>query len=426
MVRCELPNGLRIIVKRNPLSPAVAVRLCLHSGTVQDPAGREGAALATSIVIEEGTGKRTGRQIADMIDFIGAEIGTTVDRHSTMLLGSMMRGDLESILKLFLEMLTQPSFPRGELTKVRGQMLGQLREEEHDTGAVAGKALRQMLYKNGHPYRRAGGGTRRSIQALERGDLVRLHRERYHPSGGILVIVGDVKEKEMLQKASTIFRRWKKSGPPVPPPVPDAVTRERLLVKATTLPDKTQSDIALGFVGIRRNDPDFFNAVVLNQILGAFGLGGRLGLRIREEEGLAYYVYSSIQPGVGPGPFLVRAGVHPDHVSHATTMILEEIDRIRQKKVKPAELDETKRFMIDSLPLRLETNEGIAAFLLNEEYNGLGPDYLARYGDLVGAVTREGVLAAARRLLRTDAFSLAVAGPPLPVPLEESLGALVV
>jgi len=118
MVRCELPNGLRIIVKRNPLSPAVAVRLCLHSGTVQDPAGREGAALATSIVIEEGTGKRTGRQIADMIDFIGAEIGTTVDRHSTMLLGSMMRGDLESILKPKSLSVSGDFNPRGNVKTV--------------------------------------------------------------------------------------------------------------------------------------------------------------------------------------------------------------------------------------------------------------------------------------------------------------------
>ncbi len=425
MVRSELPNGLKIIVKRNPLSPSVAIRLSLHTGTLQDPAKGEGTALATSILLEEGTRKRSGKQIAEMIDFIGADMGVTVDKHSTLLLASLMRDDLDSILKLALEMLTEPVFPQAEMSKVTGQLISNLREDEHDTRTVALKALRGMLYKAGHPYRRPGGGTRKSIRALKKSELVRFHKERYHPAGGILIIVGDVKEKETLRKASAIFGRWKRKGEASPPPAPDAVTKPRIQIKTKAMVDKTQNDIALGFIGIRRKDPDFYNVVVLNQILGAFGLGGRLGNRIREEAGLAYYVYSAIQPSVGPGPFIVRAGVHPDHVAKAVTLTLEEIDRIRQKKVTVQELEETKQFMIGSLPLRLETNEGIAAFMLNEEYNELGPDYLSRYGDLISEVSRDGVMDVARRLLHTDAFSLSVAGPPLPAPLEESIGALV-
>lgn len=422
MVRSELPNGLRIIVKRNSLSPSVAVRLCIHSGTLQDPAGSEGTALATSILLEEGTRKRTGRQIAEMIDFIGADLGVTVDKHSTLLLASLMKNDLDSILKLALEILTEPVFPQAEMSKVTGQLISNLREDENDTRTVALKALRGMLYSRSHPYRRPGGGTRKSIRTLKKKELVRFHKERYHPAGGILIIVGDVKERETLRKASAVFGRWKRKGDAFPPPAPDAVTRPSIQIRTKEMVDKTQNDIALGFVGIRRSDPDFYNAVVLNQILGAFGLGGRLGNRIREEAGLAYYVYSSISPSVGPGPFIFRAGVHPDHVSRAVTMILEEIDRVRQLKVSKQELDETRQFLIGSLPLRLETNEGIAAFMLNEEYNDLGPDYLGKYGELINGVTREGVLGVARRLLRTDAFSLSVAGPALPAPLEESIG----
>lgn len=425
MTRTVLDNGLRIIVKRNPLSPAVAVRLCIHSGTLQDPAGAEGTALATSLLLEEGTRRRTGKQIAEMIDFIGADIGATVDKHSTLLLASLLKGDLDAALKLFLEMLTEPVFPKAEMTKVIGQLLSSIREDEHDTRAVSIKALRKLLYRRGHPYRRPGGGTRRSIRSLGKGDLARFHRRHYHPVGGILVIVGDVQERQTMKRAAAVFGRWKAAGEGTPPPAPDATTIPSIQMRTKEMPDKTQNDIALGFVGIRRKDPDFYNAVVLNQVFGAFGLGGRLGNRVREAAGMAYYVYSSIQPSVGPGPFLVRAGVHPDHVAPAVSMILEEIDRIRQSRITARELEETKQFMIGSLPLRLETNEGIAAFLLNEEYYGLGPDYLSRYGGLVGAVTREGVLDAAQRLLRSDAYSLSVAGPALPAPLEQSLGALV-
>ncbi len=424
MVRGELPNGMRVIVKRNRLSPAVAVRLCLHTGSVHDPAGREGLALTTSALLEEGTRKRTGAEISEMIDFLGAETGASVDKHSTLLLGSMMRGDLDAILKLFVEMLIEPVFPARDLEKVKGQLIGDLREDENDTRSVAMKALQTILYGRRHPYGRPGGGTVRSIRCLARRDLVAFHNGRYYPRGAILVIVGDVNEREALRKATSVFRRWKGDGPAEPPDVPDAAPMKKTVVRVKAMADKTQNDLALGFVGIRRLDPDFHAAVVLNQVLGAFGLGGRLGGRIREEEGLAYYVYSAIRPSVGPGPFVIRAGIHPDHVGRAVRLVLEEIDRIRERRVSRRELDETKRYLIDSLPLRLETNEGIAAFLLNEEYYGLGPGYLTRYREELTSVTAADLLRVAGRLLSAERFALSVAGPPLPAPVEESIASL--
>ncbi|NNE08596.1 MAG: insulinase family protein [Gemmatimonadetes bacterium] len=424
MIRTVLPGGLRVIVKTNRLSPSVAVRLVLHSGTMPDPVGKEGLANLTSSLLEDGTKKWTGDTIAEKTDFIGADFGVSVDRHATVFVSSFLREHLAFMLGLGRELLANPVFPAKEIRKVQGQILSDLREDEHDTGAVAMKNLRRFLYPRTHPYGRPASGTKKTIPALKRSDLVRFHRDEYRPSGGILMIVGDVKESEAVAAAKRAFGSWRGNGRSGPPEVPGAKGPRRIRTKAHVIAQKSQCDIALGMVGIRRLDPDFFAAIVLNQILGAFGLGGRLGNRIREQEGLAYYVYSALSPTVGPGPFVIRAGVHPSQVGRAVALMVEEIDRIRQKKVTDREIEETRRFMIDSMPLRLETNEGIAAFHLNEEYYGLGPHYLEKYRESVQAVTKEEVLAVAQRLLRPDAFGLSVAGPALPAPLEDLVGPL--
>ncbi|MFH1278871.1 MAG: pitrilysin family protein [Candidatus Eisenbacteria bacterium] len=419
MTRIELSNGLRVIVRTNRLSPSVAIRLCLQTGSVHDPAGKEGLSLATGLMLEEGTRERTGKEIAELVDYLGAETDVAVDKHSTVLVASLLTKDLGTILRLLRETAAEPVFPARELGTIKGQLLTGIQEEEHDTRVVSLRTLARLLYPAGHPYRRPGGGVRRSVGSLGRRDLVRFHGDRYHPRGAILVVVGDVDEEKTARLVARVFGSWKKDGDPGPPDVPDAKGPKRTAAKAVVVPDKTQSDIAFGFIGIRRTDPDFHGVGVMNQILGAFGLGGRLGNRIREEEGLAYYVHSSLHASVGAGPYVIRAGVHPDHVKPAVRIIREEIDRIRRDLVRPSELEETRSYLVGSLPLKLETNDGIASFLLSEEYYGLGPDYLARFREGVGAVSREDVRAAARRLLREDVYSLAVAGPPLAEPLED-------
>jgi zinc protease len=413
---------MKLLVRPSTLSPSAAIRFILQTGSVHDPAGKEGLALATGLMLEEGTRRRSGREISERIDFLGAETEASVDKHSTVLAASVLEGDVGEILSLFAEAASVPVFPRKELEKVKGQLATSIREEKHDTRALAIRSLVRLLYPVRHPYRRAGGGTEASIRSLNRGDLVRFHEARYHPNGAILVLVGDVDPAKIRRIVGRTFGAWRKRGEPGPPAVPAASGPRRPAVRTVVVPEKTQSDIALGFVGIRRTDPEFHQVTVMNQIFGAFGLGGRIGNRVREKEGLAYYAHSALTASVGAGPFVVRAGVHPDHVERAVRIIREEIERIIRHLVSRRELQETKDFLIGSLPLRLETHDGLASFLLAEEYYGLGPDYRKRYRKEIAAVTREEVREAARRIFRLEAACLAVAGPPLPRPLRGPFG----
>ena len=182
--------------------------------------------------------------------------------------------------------------------------------------------------------------------------------------------------------------------------------------RAVAIPGKTQSDIMLGYPGPARSEPDFLDAVVCNTILGVFGLMGRLGDKVREEQGLAYYSFSRVDGGPGPGPWRVIAGVNPANVDQAVASIRAEIRRICEEPVDEEELKDNRAFITGSLPLRLETNEGVARTIINMERYGLGLDYLRRYTGLINEITAERVQAVAQRWLDSDAYALAVAGPP--------------
>jgi zinc protease len=179
---------------------------------------------------------------------------------------------------------------------------------------------------------------------------------------------------------------------------------------------KSQADIAYGCVGIRRSHPDYLSYSVMNNALGQYAIGGRLGDNIRERQGMAYYVFSGLDASLGAGPFTIRAGVSADNVERTIASIDVELRSVLQDGFTQQEIDESKSYLVGSLPRQLETNSAIASFLLNAEFFGLGLDYDVRLPGLLSAVTRDAAIAAARQLLDPDRATIAVAGP-WPAPL---------
>jgi zinc protease len=175
--------------------------------------------------------------------------------------------------------------------------------------------------------------------------------------------------------------------------------------------NKAQADIAYGFTSIRRDDPDYYAYWLMNNILGQYSIGGRLGDRIREREGMAYYVFSSLDANIIPGPLTIRAGVSPANVDRAIDAIDHELARFATDGPTDSETVESKQYLIGSMPRTLETNAGIAAFLQTEEFFGLGLDYDVRVPDLLMAVTRDAVHEAARRALVPASATVVIAGP---------------
>jgi zinc protease len=175
--------------------------------------------------------------------------------------------------------------------------------------------------------------------------------------------------------------------------------------------NKAQTDIAYGFTAIRRADPAYYAYWLMNHIMGQYSMGGRLGDSIRERQGMAYYVFSSLDANVVPGPLMIRAGVNPANVVRAVGSIDTELKSLVAGGPTEQELIESKQYLIGSLPRNLETNAAIAAFLQTTEYFGLGLDYDLRVPDLLRAVTRDEVHEAARRAVDPSKATVVVAGP---------------
>jgi zinc protease len=225
-----------------------------------------------------------------------------------------------------------------------------------------------------------------------------------------LAIVGDVRPDHALERAMQAFDDWTAESPApatVSAPPPSQGRRTRIIA----MPGKTQTDIAYGFTAIRRLDPRYYAYWMMNNVLGEFGLGGRLADNIRERQGMAYYAFSTLDATAGEAPLLVRAGVDPANVERALTAIDHEVSALAADGPTETELAETRAYLIGSIPRLLETNQSIATFLQASEEYGLGLDFDQRLPSLLGNVTLDEIHAAAAEVLDPARAAIAVAGP---------------
>ena len=411
IVRHELENGIVVLVRQNHSSPAVVVSGYLPVGAYDEQPEQAGLSAFTADAIMRGTTHRTFAQIYEEVESVGASVGVGGGTHTTGFGGKSLAEDLPLVLDVLADVLRYPTFPRDEVEKLRGEILTDLEERAHDTGRMANLTFHALAYPQDHPYARSLIGYTETVSTLSRDDLAGFHSGGYAPQGMVIAVVGAVEAADALAQIENTFGDWEGhtyARAPLPEVPRIAEVRERTV----SISGKTQADVVLGYPGPSRFAPDFLDAVVCNTILGIFGLMGRLGEKVRDEQGLAYYSFSRVDGGSGPGPWRIIAGVNPANVERALTSMRAEIARIRQEPAGEAELSDNKAFITGSLPLRLETNEGVAQAILDMERYGLGLDYLQRYTGLVNEITAERVQATAQRWLDPDAYALAVAGPP--------------
>ncbi|GAB4559995.1 MAG: hypothetical protein Kow0047_06300 [Anaerolineae bacterium] len=409
--RTTLPNGMVLLVRENHTSPVVIIDGYLQVGSLHEPPELAGLAAFVAPMLMRGTEKRSFTQINEEIESVGASLSFGAGRDTTDFSGQCLAEDLPLLIDILDDVLRHPTFPEEHVERVRGQKLTALQERNNDTRRVAGIAFREMLYPEGHPYRRMVEGDPETVQAIRRDDLIAFYRDHFTPQGGAIAVVGDVQAQEVADLLAETIGRWQ---PPASnqsvevPPVPPLSEVRR---KAVSLEGKTQTDLVLGVPALSRLDPDFYAATVANSILGVFGMYGRLGERVREQQGLAYYAYSALSVDKHAGVWVAIAGVAPQNVQRTIDSILDEIERMRREPVPEEELADVKAFLTGSLPLRLETNAGVSSAILEMEWFGLGFDFLQRYPDLINQVTAERVQEVVSRYLRTDAYALGIAGP---------------
>jgi zinc protease len=409
--RFTLSNGIKLIVQENHVSPSVVVRGHLWAGANSDPPERMGLARFTASAVTRGTTTRTFQEINEITESVGANVFVGGGRHLTGFGGKSLAEDFGLLIDVLSDVLLNPTFPQREVDKVRGQIITSLRELEDDTRGLANREFRRVLYTLDHPFGRPGDGTLETVPRIRRDDLENFYRTCYHPQGAVVVVVGDVQAEAVRDTLEAALGGWQPAGdaPAFEAPEVQPLTERRRYVR--TMTNKTQADIALGTVGPARAAEEYYAARLADLILGHLGLMGRLGETVRDQQGLAYYAYSGLEGGLGRGPWSVRAGVNPVSVDRAIESILAEIARLRDEPVTGQELEDGQDYLTGVLPLRLETNEGIAGTLLDMDLYQLGDDYIIRYPDLIRAVTQEQIQAAARKYLDSEHYALVIVGP---------------
>ena len=412
-VRRILDNGAAIIAKESRATPAVTLHANLRAGTVFDPADAPGLAHFLSRTVDRGTATLSADEIAERLDSRGVSLSVTVNRHVMSFVCTCLVEDYPVIVTLLAEIIRHASFPDAEVETRRSEIVTLIRQDDDNPAAVAAEGLMADLYGHAHPYGRPVRGTLASVGAIDAAALRAFHRERCGPLELSLVIVGDLEPERAIDAAAVAFADWQtdatRAGSALP--LTEVAPAARRSVRIVPMPSKAQVDIAYGFTSITRADPAFFAFTLMNNILGQYSLGGRLGDSIRERQGMAYYVFSALDASAIPGPLMVRAGVSAEHVARALASIDEELVRMANDGPTEEELADSRQYLIGSMPRTLETNIGIASYLQMIEFFGLGLDYDLRVPDLLRAVTRDQVHAAARQVLDVTRATVVVAGP---------------
>jgi zinc protease len=413
VTRFKLENGVSVVVQENPSNPTFSLRGSLPAGTMLEPAEKPGLAGITASMLTRGTEKRSALEFAGALESVGASLNASADSLASSISGQAQSKDFDRLMDLLAEMLRQPAFPAADLERLKGQVLAGLQQAKDDPDSLASRAFERAIYREGNPLR---PGTleedESGVQSITREDVYNFYRRHYGPDGMILVVVGDVKADRVRSALQSRLGSWPRNPESKMAAMPDILLQEKAVRQVVQVPDKSETSILWGHAGgLKRSDPDFYATQILNLILGGGGaLNSRLGNVIRDEQGLAYSVFSFYDSNLYPGPFQVSLGTNPANAEKAIRSLEAEIQRIRDQGVTQRELDEAVAYQTGRFPLRLETNSGLAEVLWVMEFYNLGPDYIDRYGDYYRAVTLAQVTEAARKHLHPDRATLIIAG----------------
>jgi zinc protease len=409
--RTVLSNGIVVLVYSNPATQSVVMSGNLPAGSIYEGPAQNGLAAMTAGALMRGTRSRNFQALHSALEDIGADFGIGAGVHGVGFGGKALAEDFSTLVEIMAESLRYPVFPVDQVERLRGEAMTGLKYQLQDTRRQSARAFRETLYASDHPYHYSTRGTLESLPTLTIAQLQDFHARHYGPRGMIISVAGNVVPAEVVSQIESAVGDWVNPEQPEIVRPAAAPQPEEIRRSFVALPGKTQSDVILGVVGPQRKAEDYQAARLANSILGEFGMMGRVGDVVREQSGLAYYAYSRLEGGHGPGAWLVSAGVNPANVERAIELSVSEAYRIADELVSEEELDDNKSYFVGRMPLQLETNEGLAGTVLAMEEFDLGLDYLVRLPEIIGTLTREDLQNAVRHYWRPDAYVVAVAGP---------------
>lgn len=405
--RVVLPNGLVLLLFEDRRLPVVSAQASLRQAGIYQTDGELGVASLAGSMLDEGTAKLSGVQIAEAIENVGGQLAMTGSGGAVQVLSP----DRRLGLQLLLECLTQPAFPKEPFARAKARLLAEIDENETLPETRARQRFLRLVYDT-HPLGRPSSGTAKTVTPLTPADCAAFHRRVFVPENTILAVAGDFDSAAVIAEVKQLVGGWKKAALPRLE-LPKVELPARFTQEVLSMPEAAQLHLFLGHVGIRRDDPDYYKLLVMDHVLGTGpGFTDRLSGRLRDREGLAYTVTATITTtaGLQPGVFTCYIGTDNRAFARVKTMLLEEFNRIRDEAPGDREVADARAYLVGSQLLRFGTAGGIAGQLVAAERYGLGLHYLDDYRKGVSAVTPADVQAVARKWLNPARMILVGAG----------------
>jgi zinc protease len=403
-----LPNGLTLLLFENHHLPIVVADAVVKNSRLLEPEDKAGVATLTGYVLDEGTTKLAGREIAAVIEDVGGVL--TLQPSGGVV--KVLAPDQDLALQVLFQSLAHAEFSPEALNRQRERLLAEIDEAETQPDLRAELLYRKLAYGN-HPLGRSPLGRRQTVEGLTVADCTAFYHRVFVPDNTLVAIVGDFDSKQVVETITRLTADWKKglAGKPATPAVdkPKEFTQ-----RVVSMPEAAQLHFYLGHAGIRRDNPDYYKLLVMDYVLGTGpGFTDRLSARMRDRQGLAYTVSANITSTAAeePGLFTCYIGTDAKNFDRVKGMFLEELNRLRAEKPTEEEVGDVKKYLLGSLPFQFTTDERIAARLLEAERYHLGFAYLETFPKQVSAVTPADVQAVARAYLDPSRMVLVAAGP---------------
>ena len=413
--RLVLPNGLTVVTASARSAPVFTAMLVVEAGSRYDPEGSAGLAALVGGALLEGSTSRSASSLAVAVDSMGSALDAVTGYETTAVMASGLAAHCHESLRVLSEVATSPAFASAAVAESVRRQLAELADDEVQAYDVCRQGFIKTVFR-GYRRRNPVGGLRETVSRLTVEDLEVFHRGNYRPGNAVLAIVGDLDTDELLDCAADSFGAWQGGGPlSAPPPPPPTRQRERR-VEAFAM-DTKQIHISIGNLGIARSDPLFYATSVMDVILGdSAGFGSRLATKLREEQGLAYVIESDAADSAGlePGVFWAYTATSPEHFERLVRGVMSELRLMREEPPSADELESAIGYLTGRDLLDRETSEAVAGRLVHAERHALGLDSDARYPSIIASVSRDDVLAAARRVIDPENCTFVTVGPVTP------------
>ncbi len=401
-----MANGLRVVIFEDSRLPLVSLRLIFLAGDAYEPSESVGLNSAMATMLTEGTENYSSRSLAEEIERLGASLGASSGSDNTRLSASCLSLYLPDILRLLEEVLLKATFPESELELYKQNTIEGLKFQRSQASFLATEQVARIIYGS-HPYSVVSPSAE-DIGKIGRESLIANRERTLIPNNAVLVVVGDVAREELLGQLGERFARWAPGETPANV-FPEIPKRERRSMTIVDRKGSAQANIVLALPGVKRDDPDFFPILVMNQILGA-GASSRIFMNLREEKGYTYGAYSKFDMKRLGGEFEATAEVRTSVTGDSLREFFYEFQRIRDESVTEEELRDAVNYLTGVFPIRAETQEGLTNLIVQQKIYGLPDDYLETYRENVAAVSVADVARAARQYVRPDEMVIVIVG----------------